>query len=1084
MTSRTCTILFTDLVGSTELRSRLGDDAFDARRQTHDRLLTDAIGRHGGELVKHEGDGVMAVFSSAADALSSASAMQRGLEREGLRHDAPFVARVGVSAGDVMEEGGDYHGTPVVEAARLCNAATGGQILAADVVRVLAGSRGSHQLVPVGDLELKGLPDRVVAWEVEWSGSDGGADLSLRLKEIASRGACVGRDRELDQVVTAWKGAKTGERRLVLVVGEPGIGKTRLSAELAARVVAEGGIALYGWCDEDLGVPYQPWIQALGSFVRACSDADLERLAGHGLEDLARLIPELAVRTPGVASPAAVDAEWERARLFDAIELFVERASTRQPLLFVLDDLHWADQPTLALLRRLLRSDRSGAVLVVATYRDTDVDRRHPLAAMLADLRRDPRATRVVLGGLDRAGLGEMLGERAGHAAPPDFVQVLHEATEGNPFFVEEVVAHLVETGVIYQRDEEWTSDLTAEELGLPEGVRDVVGRRLSLLPDTANDLITVAAVMGREFDLAALVAVSDADRDAVLDALEAALDTGLVTDVPNSSGRFSFSHALVRQTLLEEVRGPRRARLHWRIGEALAKEHDPPLSAIAFHLCEGVLAGGSARAAEAALLAAEHAASVAAIEEATALSERAISVLVDANIDEPELRCRALLVLGDMAASEAQDLVGARARVRAAADLAQRHAWPDLAARAVVVYRRLLTPGVSNREFRAMATAALNLGASTAWRPALQAIVGNEEFADGNWDAGSALIDEAVAAADATDPVSRVLALHSRMNVGSGSPDLAHFSTMTEVFLAEAKSAGSAWWVISAHMNRALAALRAGDRTGFERERASAAALEANTVTHPVATLLSGTAALLDGRFDDAERKALDLLATTDPASVDSLSAIAQLGVIFYWCGRDDELLSAMDVFPTEQRPQRFLRDVVRVSTLARRGERDPVFDTLAEDDFATLPRGWLRPGALCHASYTAAWLGDRERAQILEPLVSPYAGQLLCAPGPSLVFEPADSVRGMLLMTLERVDDAVGAFEAAAASCENAADVPHGVMNLHRLAGALLARDRPGDRDRARILASDARENARALGMMPDVHFAEAVLDVAASP
>jgi class 3 adenylate cyclase len=222
--SRTCTILFTDLVGSTELRSQLGDDAFDARRRDHDRLLTDALGRHGGELIKHEGDGIMAVFVSAADALSCAASIQQGLEREQGRHDTPFVARIGVSAGDVVEEDGDYHGTPVVEAARLCNAARGGQVLAADVVRVLAGSRGSHQLVPAGEFDLKGLADPVVAWELRWARGDSGVAVPVRLKEIIVRGACVGRDSELDDVVAAWKGAVTGERRLVLVVGEPGIG--------------------------------------------------------------------------------------------------------------------------------------------------------------------------------------------------------------------------------------------------------------------------------------------------------------------------------------------------------------------------------------------------------------------------------------------------------------------------------------------------------------------------------------------------------------------------------------------------------------------------------------------------------------------------------------------------------------------------------------------------------------------------------------------------------------------------------------------------------------------------------------------
>ncbi|HET9729320.1 MAG TPA: adenylate/guanylate cyclase domain-containing protein, partial [Acidimicrobiia bacterium] len=268
MASRTCTILFTDVVGSTDLRARLGDDAFDERRREHDRLLADAVDRNGGELVKHGGDGIMAVFASSADALSCCVAAQHALTRENARYDAPLMLRMGLSAGDVVEEGGDYHGTPVVEAARLCGAAKGGQIVAADVVRVLAGSRGSHDFVPLGPLELKGLPFPVAAWEVAYSAAGDALEMPLRLGEVAARGACVGRDGELQQAITAWKQAATGERRLVLVAGEPGIGKTRLAAELASRVIAHGGVALHGWCDEDLGSPYQPWAQSLSAYVR------------------------------------------------------------------------------------------------------------------------------------------------------------------------------------------------------------------------------------------------------------------------------------------------------------------------------------------------------------------------------------------------------------------------------------------------------------------------------------------------------------------------------------------------------------------------------------------------------------------------------------------------------------------------------------------------------------------------------------------------------------------------------------------------------------------------------------------------
>jgi class 3 adenylate cyclase len=1073
--SRTCTILFTDLVASTELRTSIGDDAFDARRRAHDRLLVDALARHDGELVKHEGDGVMAVFASAADSLSFAVAVQQGTARANGREDQPFIVRIGVSAGDVAEEEGDYHGTPVVEASRLCAAAAGGQILVAEVVRMLAGTRGGHQFTPVGSLHLKGLAEGVTAWDVGWMADDGGKVMPARLGEVAAHGACVGRDVELDAAITAWKQAASGERRLLLVAGEPGIGKTRLAAELAARVVAHGGIALHGWCDEDHGSPYQPWAQGLSAYVRVSADEDLALLIEGIADEFLRLVPQLAERMPELVPTATVDAESERARLFDAVDTFVERVTAREPMLFVLDDVHWADRPTLGLLRRLLQSDRPGSVLFVATYRDTDVDRRHPLSEVLADLRREARVSRIALVGLDEAGLGAMLADRAGHEAPADFVRVLLSETEGNPFFVEEVVAHLIETGVIYQRDGVWQSDLTADELGLPEGVRDVVGRRLSRLSERANEVLTVAAVVGRDFDLASVVVAGSFERDSALDALDAAIATGLVNEAPTTPGRFSFSHALVRQTLLEEISGARRARLHWRVGEALMASRTASLSAIAFHLCEGVLAGDVAVAGEAALAAAEFAVAAAAPDEAQSFAHRAIGVLDDAAVEEPRLRCRALLVIGNVASSKQQDIVHARECVIEAARIAERNRWADLATDAAISYSRLYTPGAFDPLVQGLARAALELGAGDLDRPILHALVSGQQIISGEWDEPLAVLDGAVAATEGRRDLGRVIALNTRMVADWGLPDRERLADWTERAVDAALTDGSAPWIITTRMSRALLQLRVGDRSSLERERDAIAALR----DAPVVRTLEGILALLDGRFADAEANAAEMLAGVDPNSGVWFGASAQLAAAWYWRGRDDDLISAIQVFPTAAAPQKYLVDLVRVSTRARRGERDAQLDELAADAFAAMPWNFHRPGALCHAGSAAAWLADRRLAAQLVPLLEPYAGELLVAPPPCLVFDAADSVRGMLLGVLDQTDEAIACFEAAAAVCDQAGDVVHGVMNAHRLAAAVMRRNGPGDRERALALAGSALERATKLDLAPDVRFARAVLD-----
>ena len=642
----------------------------------------------------------MAVFASAADALSCAITVQQGLARERRRDDAPFVARIGVSAGDVSEEDGDFHGTPVVEAALVqrrarrsdprgrCRAGTGRQ-------------SGGHEFVPMGGLDLKGLTEPLVAWEVVWSLGEARVEMPARLSEVAARGACVGRDDELELVVTAWKRVTTGERRMVMVAGEPGIGKTRLAAELAARVVDHGGIVLHGWCDEDLGSPYQPWAQSLSAYVRTAAADDVEMNTAGISADLSRLVPELAARLSETVPTTATDAESERARLFDAVDIFVERVSAQQPVLFVLDDVHWADRPTwrccVACSSRIVRDRCSSSRHIVtlistgdtrwAKYsptfggRHASSDFRSAGSARAASARCSPIVPATTL----RPSLFASCWTSRGKP-------VLRGGGRGAP-----------------GRD---GCDLPArrhvDERSRSRGLGSSGGsarRRRSSAVTTVADGQRPAHRRGRRRPRirprVKTIAAGGFERDASLDAVDASIATGLVTEVPGAPGRYSFSHALVRQTLLEEISGARRARLHWRVGEALAAGRIASASTIAFHLCEGVLAGDVARVAEAAVAAAEVAVSIGAPDEGRSLALRAMSVLTDANADEPELRCRALLVVGETASALQQDFEAARARVVEAAGIAQDHGWPELATRAAIACFFLSNPARSTRSRR-----------------------------------------------------------------------------------------------------------------------------------------------------------------------------------------------------------------------------------------------------------------------------------------------------------------------------------------------------------------------------------------------
>jgi class 3 adenylate cyclase len=651
-TSGTVTVLFTDLVGSTEGRVRLGEEAAEVVRRTHDGILAAAVEAHDGEVVKHLGDGIMAVFTGAADALSAAVAAQRGLDRYNRAGRGPerFDVRVGLSAGDVSFEEGDVFGTPVIEAARLCAAARGGQILTTEVVRALAGSRGGHRYIPVGTVELKGLPAPVPAVEVMWEAVGPPVALPLALRRTGSF-QFVAREAEVEVLARAWKEAAVGERRVVFVAGEAGVGKTRLAAEATRRFHAEGAVVLFGRCEEELGIPYQPLAEALAEYAAAAPPEDLSSQLGPLGGELVRLVPALRDRVSGLAAPLAAEPETERYRLFEAVRELVTRIADTAPVVLLLDDLHWAARPTLALLTHAVRRLESARLLVIGTYRDTDLDRTHPLAEVLAELRRLPGTERLALTGLDEGGVVRFVETLTGHDLEGDMLaltKAVWSETEGNPFFVGEVLRHLVETGAIAEVDGRWRVVRPLTEVGIPEGVREVIGRRLSRLSEAANDVLATAAVIGREFDVGLLAEAAGEGSDVVLDAVEQAETARLVVPRTGRPGVYLFAHALVRSTLYDELPSTGRLRLHRRVGLALEHRVGAALPELAHHFVEAAPLGEAPRAVDYAWQAGERARQGLAFEEAVTHYERALETLELFGGADVARRCDLRIALGD----------------------------------------------------------------------------------------------------------------------------------------------------------------------------------------------------------------------------------------------------------------------------------------------------------------------------------------------------------------------------------------------------------------------------------------------------
>jgi class 3 adenylate cyclase len=322
--TETVTVVFTDLVGSTELASRLGHDAYEALRQAHFAALRTAVATHNGNEVKTTGDGLMLSFASAADGIACAVALQQATGHTSVRPEEapprgrlegqPLQIRVGISSGEATHEDRDLYGPPVVEAARLCAAASAGQILVSDVVRVLARGKG-HTFTPLGERTLKGLPEPVPASEVHWEPSAHRVPLPPRLT-VAGAVAMVGRDAEQAVIAQAWVQTKEGQRRIVLLSGEPGIGKTRLATEAALARHADGATVLLGTCNEDASLPYQPFVEALRHYVAHAPDEVLRAHVAEHRGELGRLVPELGRRIADLPPPQVAEAETERYMLF------------------------------------------------------------------------------------------------------------------------------------------------------------------------------------------------------------------------------------------------------------------------------------------------------------------------------------------------------------------------------------------------------------------------------------------------------------------------------------------------------------------------------------------------------------------------------------------------------------------------------------------------------------------------------------------------------------------------------------------------------------------------------------------------
>ncbi len=1014
----TATVLFTDIVGSTELRVAAGDLAADELFLRFERLLGEIVTAHDGRVIKGLGDGIMATFSRSADGVLAAVDMQRATHREGRRAtEARRVEiRVGLSAGDVTWKDGDCHGTPVVTSSRLCAAADGGQILCDDLVRGLGRGNADLTFRIVGELDLKGLPEPVLTFSVPWEPVGGaGSQLPSPLRALEDELPFSGRDAERLRLTDIWKLAQVEGTSVALLSGEPGVGKTRLAAELARAAHRDGALVVLGRCDEHVAGALAPWIEALRSLVAEADDQMLaEHVARRGGE-LARVVPEITARVPSATPPQKTDVETERFLLFDAVVDLLAASAALQPVLFVFDDAHWADAASVNLLRHVVAHLPAGApVLVAVTYRDTDIDRSHALAGALADLRRTPRVVRVDLHGLDEEGMRALLAAAGGHDLDDNgvlFARRLVEETEGNPFFVREVLRHLIETGTLVQQDGLWVGTVPAGEAGLPEGVRDVVGRRLSRLSEEANAILRVASVIGREFDADVVAAVVGCSEDEAVDRLDEALAARLVDEVEGRFGRLTFAHALVRSTLLEELSTNRRIRLHRQIADALVGRTGSSNAELAHHYCEAATAGVAEQAVQYSRAAGAEARDRLATDDAVAIYERALEA-IDGMVEEPSpLRAWVLADLA-LAIGTRGDMDTARRLALEVAELARDLDDPVLLAAAGDAYQGnlgmwaepgnpvaldLLREALEHLDeddlvTRARASATIALG---------------ELLAPG--DAGLRAADAAVALARASgDPTALGYALGARAWSVRGWLPVADRLVAVEEFAEVGRRFQLRSIDTGAQYQLGGVLLNAGDLDGADAAYLAGDQMASGTALEGWAPVnFRAARAYAEGRYADADA----LGAQAFPLGVglgDTNEAIDSARVLFSRLERG-EWAEAEAALARSDATALSVTGPYGALFAIERGDRDTAAASLAtwvDDVFPLLP-GMLRYLGAASAIVTAAQLGDAERCAAIAEYLVPFRGELVGSD--AWIFQAVDHLLGLCAATDGRYDEAV---------------------------------------------------------------------------
>jgi DNA-binding SARP family transcriptional activator len=844
---------------------------------------------------------------------------------------------------------------------------------------------------------------------------------------LSRGGDFVGREHELAVLQRALERVIGGRGEIILIGGEPGIGKTRMAEEFLRYAAAQGVRTLNGRSYDGDGAPaYWPWVQIVRSYVEGRSTAELQAVIGSGAADIARIAPELRERLPDLEQPPPLDPDGERFRLFDSMTTFLKNAAARSPLALILDDLHSADRSSLLLLEFLAKEISSTGLLIIGTYRHLEVDRSHALTHALGQLTRYDVAERITLDGLTPDDIAFYIEQVTGRPAPDGLAGAIHDQSEGNPFFVREIVRLLIEEQRLDNPE-----DVRSWHLTIPHGIRETIALRIAQLGDTAHRVLTTASVAGRDFDLSVVAGVAGLDELEALAALEEAIGTGLIAETPHEPGGFRFAHAITRRTIYDDLSHARRLRLHLRTGQVIEQMPPPApderLPELAYHFAAAASLGVADRAIDYLRRASAQATERVAYAEAADYLRRAVDLYAGHFSAADETFCELYLLLGDALTNAGEPT------------------------EAQIAYERAATIARALEDGRRLARAAIGIFEagfySAYWYQPFVDVL-DEALAgltENDWDLRIRVLSRlATAVQDTSDGIQRMW----RLSEEAVDLALRHDEHRELPFALYARLV--ARWapeIYEVRLRDATELVEAAERVGDTRltliGRAcrihyfieNGAIVDADAEIERYATLARASRQphylwadhlrrtmrlIVEGRFAEAERDAHETLnfgmrAWPDPARANYYQQM-------FMIRREQDRLAEIEsdvAGLVSQYPGlplwRCLLSLIHLET-DREDEARATFDDLAEDRFGSLPRDWFWLANLALLSEACLAFDDTDAASDLYELLEPYDGRLISPGTDAICLGPVSYYLGLLAATVNDRPRALNHFRDSA--------------------------------------------------------------------